>query len=161
MARKPTISSVQLLSHVWLFLTPRTTARQASLSITNSRSPPKSTSIESVMPSNHLILCCPLLLLPSIFPSVRIFSNESAHNIKQIILLPADALKEDTLIWIPVKTLHFEPKVKNPTIWNGWGWPPSLFFLFFFLSFLFVFNCLCSCFTALLKQITSGGLWKL
>ena len=103
----------------------------------------------------------PLTFLPSIFPSVRIFSNESAHNIKQIILLPADALKEDTLIWIPVKTLHFEPKVKNPTIWNGWGWLPSLFFLFFFLSFLFVFNCLCSCFTALLKQITSGGLWKL
>ena len=57
-------------------------ARQASLSITNSRSPPKPMSIESVMPSNHLILCHPLLLLPSIFPSIRVFSNESALHIR-------------------------------------------------------------------------------
>ena len=57
-------------------------ARQASLSITNSRSPPKPMSIESVIPSNHLILCRPLLLLPSIFPSIRVFSNESALRIK-------------------------------------------------------------------------------
>ena len=76
------ISSVQSLSHVWLFATPWTTARQASLSITNSRSPPKPMSIESVMPSNHLILCRPLLLLPSIFPSIRVFSNESALCIR-------------------------------------------------------------------------------
>ena len=75
-------SSVQSLSRVWLFVTPWTTARHASLSITNFRSPPKPTSIESVMPSNHLILCCPLLLLPSIFPSIRVFSNESALHIK-------------------------------------------------------------------------------
>ena len=75
-------SSVQSLSHVWLFATPWTAARQASLSITNSRSPPKPMSIESVMPSNHLILCCPLLLLPSIFPSIRVFSNESALHIR-------------------------------------------------------------------------------
>ena len=68
---------VQLLSHVWLFATPWTTARQASLSITSSWSLPKLMSIESVIPSSHLILCCPLLLLPSIFPSFRIFSNES------------------------------------------------------------------------------------
>ena len=61
---------------------PMTAARQASLSITNSRSPPKPMSIESVMPSNHLILCCPLLLLPSIFPSIRVFSNESVLCIK-------------------------------------------------------------------------------
>ena len=61
--------SVQLLSRVWLFMTPWTAARQAFLSITNSRSPPKPMSIESVMPSNHLILCPPLLLLPSIFPA--------------------------------------------------------------------------------------------
>ena len=75
----PTLfSSVQSLSHVWLFATPWTAARQASLSITNSRSPPKSMSIESVMPSNHFILCRPLLLLPSIFHSIRVFSNESA-----------------------------------------------------------------------------------
>ena len=71
-------SSVQLLSHVRLFATPWTTSRQASLCITNPRSSPKPMTIESVMPSNHLILCCPLLLLPSIFPSIRVFSNESA-----------------------------------------------------------------------------------
>ena len=70
-------SSVQSLSHVWLFATPWTAARQASLSITNSRSLPKLMSIESVMPSNHLILCHPLLLLPPIPPSIRVFSNES------------------------------------------------------------------------------------
>ena len=73
--------SVQSLSHVWLFVTPWTAARQASLSITNSWSPPKPMSIESVMPSNHLILCCPLFL-PSIFPSIRVFSNESAFRIR-------------------------------------------------------------------------------
>ena len=75
-------SSVQSLSRVWLFVTPWTTARQASLSITNSRSPPKPMSIESVMLSNHIILCRPLLLLPSIFPSIRVFSNESALRIR-------------------------------------------------------------------------------
>ena len=62
--------------------TPWTAARQGSLSITNSRSPPKPMSIELVMPSNHLILCCPLLLLPSIFPSIRVFSNESSLCIR-------------------------------------------------------------------------------
>ena len=72
------ISSVQLLSHVQLFATPWTAACQASLSITNSRSLLKLMSIELVMPSNHLILCHPLLLLPSIFPSIRVFSSESA-----------------------------------------------------------------------------------
>ena len=75
-------SSVQSLSRVQLFATPWTTAHQASLSITNSWSPPKPMSIESVMPSNHLILCRPLLLLPSIFPSIRVFSNESAILIR-------------------------------------------------------------------------------
>ena len=65
-----------------LFVTPWTAARQSSLSITNSRSLPKIMSIESVMPSSHLILCCPLLLLPSIFPSIRVFSNESALRIR-------------------------------------------------------------------------------
>ena len=69
-------SSVQLLNRVWLFATPWTAARQASLFITNSQSLLKVMSIESVMPSNHLILCHPLLLSPSIFPSIRIFSNE-------------------------------------------------------------------------------------
>ena len=76
------MTSVQLFSHVRLFVTPWTTACQASLSITNSQSSPKPMSIESMMPSNHLILCCPLLLLPSIFPSIRIFSSESALRIR-------------------------------------------------------------------------------
>ena len=75
-------SSVQLLSHVQLFVTLWTAAHQASLSITNSRSLFKLMSIESVMPSNHLILCCPLLLLPSIFPSLGVFSNESVLCIR-------------------------------------------------------------------------------
>ena len=75
-------SSVQLLSRVQLFATPWTAAYQASLSITNSRSLPKPMSIVSVMPSNHLILCRPLLLLPSSFPSIRVFSNESALHIR-------------------------------------------------------------------------------
>ena len=76
-------SSVQSLSHVRLFATPWTTACQASLSITNSWSSLKLMSIESVMPSSHLILCRPLLLLPSTFPSIRGFSNESLLHIRQ------------------------------------------------------------------------------
>ena len=75
-------SSVQSLSRIWLFVTPWTAALQASLSITNSWSLPKPMSTELVMPSNHLILCHPLLLLTSIFPSIRVFSNESALCIK-------------------------------------------------------------------------------
>ena len=76
------LSSVQLLNRVWLFATPWTAERQAFLSNTNSQSPPKPMSIESVMPSNRLILCHPLLLLPSIFPSIRVFSNQSALHIR-------------------------------------------------------------------------------
>ena len=75
-------SSVQSLSRARLFVTPWIAAHQASLSITNSRSLLKLMSIESVMPSNHLILCRPLLLPPSIFPSIRVFSNESALSIR-------------------------------------------------------------------------------
>ena len=75
-------SSVQPLSHVWLFVTPWTTARQASQSINNTWSPPKLMSIELVMPSNHLILYCLLLLLPSIFPSIRVFPSESDLRIR-------------------------------------------------------------------------------
>ena len=76
-------SSVQFsLSRVRILATPWTAAHQASLSITNFRSPPKPTSIESVVPSNNLILCHPLLLPPSIFPSIRVFSNESAFHIR-------------------------------------------------------------------------------
>ena len=74
--------SVQSLSHVWLFAIPWTAARQASLSITNSQSLLKLMSIELVMSSNHLILCCPLFLPPSIFPNIRIFSDESVLRIR-------------------------------------------------------------------------------
>ena len=80
--RQVQFSSVQWLSRVRLFATSWTAACQASLSITNSQSLLKLKSIELVMPSNHLILCCPLLLLPSIFPSIRVFSNESALCIR-------------------------------------------------------------------------------
>ena len=79
------MSSVEFRSVVQLCLTlwtPWTAARQASLSVTNSQSLPKPMSIESVVPSNHLILCCPLLLLSSLFPSIRVFSNELALHIR-------------------------------------------------------------------------------
>ena len=76
------LSSVQSLSCAQLFVIPWTAARQASLSITNSQSLPKLMSIESLMPSNHLFLCCPLLLPSSIFPNIRVFSNESALCIR-------------------------------------------------------------------------------
>ena len=76
------ISSVQSLSDIWFFATPWTAAHQAFLSITNSQSLLKLMSIESVMPSNYLILCRPLIFLPSIFPSIRVFSNELALCIR-------------------------------------------------------------------------------
>ena len=80
--KRKVFSSVQFLSHVRLFVTPWTAAHQASLSITNCQSLPKPMSIESVMPSNHLFLCSPLLLLPSIFPNIRVFSDESTLHIR-------------------------------------------------------------------------------
>ena len=90
-ARSPTVvqfSSVQSLSRVWLFVTPWTTAHQASLSLTISRSLLKLMSIKSVMPSNHLMLCHPLLLLPLIFPSIRVFSNESTvYHVAKVLEL--------------------------------------------------------------------------
>ena len=79
---KPNFSSVQLLSRVWFFVTPWIATRQASLSITNSWSSPKLMSMESVMPSNHLILCRPLVLLTPIPPSIRVFSNESTLRMR-------------------------------------------------------------------------------
>ena len=100
------ISSVQSLSRVQLFATPWTAARQASLSITNSRSPPKLVSIESVMPSSHLILCHSLLLPPSIFPSIRVFSNESAG---QRIEVSASALAMNIQDWFPLGGLVGSP----------------------------------------------------
>ena len=101
-----TLSSVQLLSRVRLFETPWITARQASLSITNSWSSLKFMCIESVMPSSHLILCCPLLLLPPIPPSIRVFSNESTLHSIEISAL-ASVLPMNTQDWFPLE-------------WTGW-----------------------------------------
>ena len=104
------LSSVQSRSHVWLFATPQTAAHQASLSITNSQSLPKLMSFELVMPSSHLILCRPLLLLPSIFPNMGVFSNESALQIrwpKYWISASTSALPMNTQDW---STLG----------WTGW-----------------------------------------
>ena len=103
-------SSVQLLSHVQHFATPWIAARQASLSITNSQSSLKLTSIESVMPSSHLILCRPLLLLSPIPPSIRIFSNESTLHMrwpKFGVSALASVLPKNTQDW-------------SPWEWTGW-----------------------------------------
>ena len=103
-------SSVQSLSHVQLFATPWITAHQASLSNTNSRSSLKLVSIELVMPSSHLILCCPLVLLLPIPPSIRVFSNESALRIKWPTIgvsASASALPMNTQDW-------------SPWGWTGW-----------------------------------------
>ena len=101
-------SSVQSLSLVRLFATPWIAARQASLSITNFRSLPKLMSIESVMPSNHLILCRPLLLLPSIFPSIRVFSNESVLHITWPniwVSTSTSVLPMNTQDWFPLELI--------------------------------------------------------
>ena len=102
-------SSVQL-SRVRLFATTRTAAHQASLSITNSQSPPKPMSIESMMPSNHLILCCPLLLLSLIFPNIRGFSNGSALHMRW----PRIGVSALTSI-LPMNTQDL-----SPLEWTGW-----------------------------------------
>ena len=102
--------AVQSLSRVWLFAIPWTIAHQASLSITNSWSPSKPMSIKSMMLSNHLILCRPLLLLPSIFPTIRVFSNESALCIrwpKYGVSASASVLPMNTQDWSPLG-------------WTGW-----------------------------------------
>ena len=103
-------SSVQSLSRVRLFGTPRTAALRASLSITNSRSLLRLMSIESVMPSNHLVLYHPLLLLPSIFPSIKVFSNESALCIRW----PKYWISASTSV-IPMNTQDW-----SPLGWTGW-----------------------------------------
>ena len=102
--------SVQSLSRVRLLATPWTVARQASLSITNSWSPPKPMSIESMMPSNHLILYRPLLLLPAIFPSIRVFSNESALRIRW-----PEYWSFSFNTFLPVNTQDW-----SPVGWTGW-----------------------------------------
>ena len=104
------IRSDQSLSHVRLFATPWIAARQASLSITNSRSSLRLTSIESVMPSSHLILCRPLLLLPPILPSIRVFSNESTLHMRW----PKDWSFSFSII--PSK----EIQGWSPSEWTGW-----------------------------------------
>ena len=99
------ISSVQSLSHVWLFAKPWTAACQDSLSITNSRSLRKLTPVELVMPSNRLILCDPLLCPPSIFPSIRVFSNESVLHIRWPsigVSASASVLPMNTKDWSPL-----------------------------------------------------------
>ena len=102
--------SVQLLSHVRLFATPWTAACQASLSITNSCSLLKHMSIESVMPSNHLILCRPLLFLPSIFPSIMVFSNESVLHIRW---------PKDWSFSFSISSVHFSSVTQScPTLCN-------------------------------------------
>ena len=103
-------SSVQSLSSVWLFATPKTAANQASLSITNSRSSPKLMCIELVMPSSHLILCRPFLLLPSIPPSIRIFSNES------VLLMSWPKYRSFSHSISPSKNTQD----CSPLGWNGW-----------------------------------------
>ena len=104
-----TISSVQSLSHVHLFTTPWTAACQASLSITNSQSLLKLMSTMSVMASNHLILCHPLLLPPSIFPSIRVFSNESVLLIRWTIQVSASG-----------SVLPMNIQDRFPLGWTGW-----------------------------------------
>ena len=126
--------SVQLLSCVRLFATPWTAARQACLSITNSRSPPKPMSIESVMPSNHLILCRLLLLLPSIFPDIRVFSNESALCIRW------------PKYWSFIhnhylQNMGWEQEGMGHGAWGEWAWilPPWIISLS-----LQIYKCICN-----------------
>ena len=103
-------SSVQLLSHVQLFATPWTTACQASLSVTNSQSPPKPMSIESVMPSHHLILCRPLLLLPSMFPSIRSF------QMSQLFASGGQSIGVSSSTSVP----PMNTQDWSPLEWTGW-----------------------------------------
>ena len=104
------VSSVRSLRYVRLFVTPWTVACQASLCITNSWNLPKLMSIESVMPFSHLILCCPLLLLPSIFPSLRVFSNESVPLIRWPntgVSASASVLPMNTQDWTHLECTHW------------------------------------------------------
>ena len=103
---------VQSLRHFWLFAIPWTAARQASLSITNSQSLLKLMSIELVMPSNHLILCHPLLLLPSVFPSIKVFSNESVLCISGQSIrasAPVSVLPKNIQDWFPLQLTGWSP----------------------------------------------------
>ena len=110
-------SSVQSLSHVRLFVTPWIAACQASLSITNSRSSPNLMSIELVMPSSHLILCCPLLLLPPIPPSIRVFSNELTLRMRYIYAIlfafvNYTSIKWTNYQWIWIDTFLYKEDIQ-------------------------------------------------
>ena len=116
-------SSVQSLSRVWLFATPWITAHQASLSITNSRSSLKLISIESVMPSSHLILCHPLLLLPPIPPSIRVFSNESTLHMRwpkywsfSFSIIPSKEIPSERTGWISLQSKGLSRVFSNTTV---------------------------------------------
>ena len=127
-------TSVQSLSRVRLFATPLTTVRQASLSITKFRSSPKPMSIESLMPSNYLILCHPLLLLPSIFSSIRVFSNELAlcktlKGLLQHHSLKASILQRSAFFMVQLSHLYMTAgKSIAFTIWTFVGKVMSLLF---------------------------------
>ena len=110
LSRPTQFSSVHSLSHVRFFVTPWTTARQISLSITNSQSLLKLMSIESVMPSNHIILCHPLLLPPSIFPSTRVFSND------RLFSSGSQSIGVSALTSILLMNTHDQ----SPSGWMGW-----------------------------------------
>ena len=126
-------SSVQSLSRVWLFASTWTTARQALLSISNSQSSPKAMSIELVMPSNHLILCRSLLLLLSIPPIIRVFSNESTilHKAQQMLSVypdPGHYLRTSSNATYFFKPLLYHPQLKARTPSSKYPW-------FFYISF--------------------------
>ena len=122
---KSSVSSLQSLSCVWLFVIPWTAAHKASLSITNSWSLLKLMSIEVVMPSNHLILCCPLLLLPSVFPSIRVYPNESVLCIRwpkywsfSFSISPSSeysVLISFRMDWLDLLAVHRTLKESSPT----------------------------------------------
>ena len=126
-------SVVQLFSHVWFFATPWTAARQASLSITNFQSPLKLMSIKSVMPFKHLILCSSLLIPPSIFPSIRVFSNESILCIRwpkdwsfSISISPYNEYSGLISFWMDWLDLRSEWVFSSKMPWAAWPFHPRL-----------------------------------
>ena len=133
------VQFIQLLSRVRLFVTPWTAARQASLSITSSWSLPKLMSIVSVMPSNHLILCCPLLLLPSILPSIRVFSDESVLRIRwtkywsfSFSISPyndCSGLTSSSVDWLGLQSTLLQGG--KPILTSGWSCSSHLLFIAF------------------------------
>ena len=166
-----TLSSVQLLSRVWLFATPWTTARQASLSITNSRSLLKLTSIESVMPYDHLILCHPLLLLPSIFSSIRVFSSESVLCIRwpkywsfSFNINPSNeysGLISFRMDWLDLLAVHGTLKSllqyhssKASILWHSAWWPRAALKRFLYnKTSVCMCVCVCVCVSVLVAQL--------